>query len=109
MKTRKQIMIEAHENAKMLEGDYLVRLAEGLRMAWACAKYDSKLSEKTPKDLFCELYYGNEFSIDAETILDIVKNKSKGFQADIANKALQYGKITEKQAWCIVFEFKNIA
>lgn len=104
-------MKEAHEIAKTLEGNYTARLSEGLRIAWGCAKFDSKLAEKSVKEIFCEIYYfnANGFDINAETILDTVKNNSKGFQSDIAKKALEYGKITEKQAWCVAYEFKNVA
>lgn len=35
MKTRKQIMRQAHAIARQLEGDYSARLAMGLKKAWA--------------------------------------------------------------------------
>ena len=59
---------------------------------------------------FCKEFNGrfhterNEFQY---LILDFVRKTSKGFQKDIANSAFQY-KISDKQAWCISFEFDKI-
>jgi len=47
--------------------------------------------------------------IDKHTILIAVSEKSKGFQSDVAKKAIQYNRMSDKQAWCIAYEFKNIA
>lgn len=38
MKTRKEIMTEAHRIAKTLEGDYIARMKEALKQAWKWAK-----------------------------------------------------------------------
>ena len=115
MKTRKQIMTEAHEIARTLEGDYTARLSEGLRIVWGCIHYEKRLAEKNVKDIFEELYYGkglsraDEWMEESETILEVVAENSKGFQSDIAKKALKYKNITKKQAWCVAYEYKNVA
>ncbi len=44
----------------------------------------------------------------SEEILTIVSEKSEGFQADIAKKALKGKELTTKQIWCIAFEYKNL-
>lgn len=50
----------------------------------------------------------------AYTVLAGVAAKSKGFQKDIATKGLKnmfdtgHAKLTEKQAWAVSYEFKNI-
>jgi len=36
--TKREIMVRAHEIAKTLEGDYIARMSEALRMAWAEAR-----------------------------------------------------------------------
>lgn len=111
MKTKSEIFKAAHELAKSFEGDYVARLSEGLRIAYAESKFDSKLAEKSVKEIFTAIYLfnSNGFDIEAETILDTVKNNSKGFQKNIAENALKYGRLTEKQAWCVAYEFKNVA
>lgn len=43
-----------------------------------------------------------------ETILEFVRDCSATFCADIAKKALQYGNPSEKQSWCVAFEFIKI-
>jgi len=48
------------------------------------------------------------FSDMPETILEFVRDCSKGFQSDVATKALKYGNMSEKQAWCVAFEFIKI-
>ncbi len=42
-------------------------------------------------------------------ILEDVAQGSKGFQSDIAKRALESGRLSEKQAWCIAYEAKKIA
>jgi hypothetical protein len=39
--TKREIMVRAHEIAKTLEGDYIARMSEALRMAWAEARKPS--------------------------------------------------------------------
>lgn len=36
--TKREIMVRAHEIAKTLEGDYIARMSEALRMAWEEAR-----------------------------------------------------------------------
>ena len=36
--TKREVMIRAHEIARTLEGDYIARMSEALRMAWAEAR-----------------------------------------------------------------------
>ena len=45
----------------------------------------------------------------SELILKVVSEKSTGFQSDIAKKALKGMNLSTKQAWCIAYEFKNVA
>lgn len=40
---KKEIMIRAHEIARTLEGDYIARMSEALRMAWAEARAPKKV------------------------------------------------------------------
>lgn len=56
-----------------------------------------------------ECVYLNAGSTDSEWILSIVKTQSKGFQKDIANKGLSGINLSEKQSWCVAYEFKNVA
>lgn len=129
MKTRKQIMTEAHQIAKTFEGNYSACFAEALRISWKNAKENftpdfirienAKLSECTVKEIFDIVYLGfhkssnfsrtGEYSTFATEILEVVKNNSKGFQKDIAEKAYFGQELTSKQAWCIAYEFKNVA
>lgn len=45
------------------------------------------------------------WSDNAEIILEEVAKNGSGFKAEIATKALRYKSMTEKQAWCVAFEF----
>ena len=124
MKTLKQIMTEAHQIAKTMEGDYSACLSESLRISWQNAKENFtpdfikienfNLNDKTTKELFDIIYLGYNFSnedynILASAILEVVKTKSNGFQKDIATKAFNGEELTQKQSWCIAFEFKKVA
>lgn len=83
-----------------------------------CLKEAWEIEKMTKQDVYNSI---NEYSVrslqnilitkDAEfyTILEVVADRSKGFQADIATKALKYRNITEKQAWCIAYEYKKVA
>lgn len=79
---------------------------------------NSKIKSYSAKDVFeliykigfCKEYNGSYFTERTEMqymILDFVKETSKGFQSDIADKAYNY-RISEKQAWCIAFEFQKL-
>lgn len=43
-----------------------------------------------------------------DIILSFVKDNSTGFQKDIAERALQYGRLSEKQAWSVAYEFLRL-
>lgn len=49
-----------------------------------------------------------EWSNNAEIILEEVAKNGSGFKKDIAAKALKYVSMTEKQAWCVAFDFLAI-
>lgn len=49
-----------------------------------------------------------EWSDNAEIILEEVAKSGNGFKKDIAAKALKYKTMTEKQAWCVAFDFITI-
>lgn len=67
----KKIMTRAHQIAKTLEGDYLVRLQAGLKKAWAESKTTKKAEvvKETAKakmlTLFFEDVLGEERAINA--------------------------------------------
>jgi|SRR5690606_3069872 len=50
-----------------------------------------------------------EWSDNAEIILEEVAKNGNGFKKDIALKALKYKNISEKQAWCVAFDFIAIS
>lgn len=71
-----------------------------------------------PSDVFDRIKYGfddsfsykagkrnTEWSNVPEIILEFVRDTSKGFQSDVAAKALEYGNPSEKQSWAISYEF----
>lgn len=50
-----------------------------------------------------------EWGMNAETILEFISECSNTFCQDIAKKALtNLTKLSEKQAWCLAYEFLNI-
>lgn len=59
---------------------------------------------------FCTGYDSGRYTERTEyqyMILDHVKNHSTGFQSDIADKGSYY-KMSDKQAWCVCFEFDKL-
>jgi hypothetical protein len=50
-----------------------------------------------------------EWALNAEIILEEVAKNGSGFKKDIATKALKYKNISEKQAWCVAFDFIAIS
>lgn len=79
---------------------------------------NEKVKNSTVKDIFywlqevgfCKEFNGRFFTERSEfqyIVLDFVRKTSKGFQADVANKAYQY-KLSDKQAWCVAFEFDKL-
>lgn len=121
MKTRKQIMTEAHKIAKTFEGNYSACFAEALRISWKNAKEnftpdfikieEANLNEKSVKEIYDIISFGfSRNSCFANEIFTIVMENSNGFQANIAKEALLSGKeLSTKQAWCVAYEFKNVA
>ena len=120
MKTKRQIMTEAHQIAKTFEGNYSACLSEALKISWENAKNNftpdfiaiknSNLSEMTVKDIYENISLGFlKNSAIANEILQTVAERSKGFQKDIANKVLLGENISDKQAWCVAYEYKNVA
>ena len=49
-----------------------------------------------------------EYHEIGETVLEFVRDCSITFCNEIATKALQYGNPSEKQSWCVAFEFIKI-
>ena len=103
MKNLSAIMIEAHKIARTLEGDYSARLSAALEIVW--------LSE-TLEDMSVahahDALLGSDY--EARNICKIVLFYSIGFQSDIAENFLTKGyRLSEKQAWCIAYEYKNVA
>ena len=49
-----------------------------------------------------------EYHEIGETILEFVRDCSTTFVSDIATKALKYGNPSDKQSWCVSFEFIKI-
>jgi len=122
MKTRSEIMKKGHEIAKTLEGDFIARLSEGLKQAWAMAK--KVVIEKGNKYYKQAQHIANKLAMYAETdrwnnnsffdiafeevsrVIDQVK-ETNHFAAKIANTVTEkmnpYNKkvafISSKQAW----------
>ncbi len=81
-----------------------------------CLKDSWTMAKNTTSELMNDNYSIKEIFTILEnrdfnftSILEIVANNSKGFQSDIAKKALKYNSMTTKQAWCVAYEFKNVA
>lgn len=119
MKTKSQIMKEAHQIAKTFEGNYSACFSEALKISWKNAKenftpdfikiQNADFSQMTVKDIFNMLFWSVNSEAAIDHILTIVSEKSNGFQKDIAKKAIYGSKLSEKQAWCISYEFKKVA
>lgn len=128
MKTKSQIFKEAHLIAKTFEGDYKACFSEALKISYKNAKenftpdfikaQDAKLTEMPVNEIFERLngmIWGSKFDMRvdwnpfATEILMVVKEKSTGFQSDIAERALEGKDLTYKQKWCVAYEYKNVA
>lgn len=116
------LMKTAHLIASTLEGNYSARLKEALKMAWKGARKAAtklvdmaKWSAKEVFNAICAKNYGGKFNNriewteNAEHILNVVAENSLGFQADIADRALEGNNISDKQVWCVAFEFLKVA
>jgi hypothetical protein len=129
MKTLKQIMTEAHQIARTMEGNYTACLSEAMRISHKNSKdnftpdfikiENANLAESSIKEIYDIIYLGfhksskfdknGEYSTFATEILEVVKNNSKGFQKDIAEKAYFGQELSSKQVWCVAYEFKNVS
>ena len=115
---KSEIMKEAwsmfrSEDNKLSSWQFDFSFAECLKMAWATAKVKETaaeiiISEMSVSSIF-ETIMNSTTSFESETILKEVSTKSNGFQADIAKNTLNGRRISEKQAWCIAYEAKNVA
>ena len=104
MKTRKEIMTEAHKIARTLEGDYSARMSMALEIVWAMELLPENLTVSFVNDLL------EAADLEARVICKVVAFFSNGFQADIAERFLATErKLSYKQAWCVAYEFKNVA
>lgn len=128
MKTQSQIFKEAHIIAKTFEGDYRACFAEALRISWKNAKENftpmfvrialNPIDKSNVKSIFNKLNgisdgskFGSriEYNDFAYHILEIVEKNSNGFQSDIAKKAILGMNMTDKQKWCVAFEYQKVA
>ena len=64
----------------------------------------------TTNEIFKSLHQGidDEYNEGAEIILETVRDNCSGFQADIAEKALEGSKLSDKQRWCVAFAFDKV-
>ena len=64
----------------------------------------------TTKEIFRSLHQDidGEYNEGALIVLEIVRDNCSGFQSDIAEKALEGKKLSEKQRWCIAFAFDKV-
>ena len=69
----------------------------------------SKIDKNDVKTVFNILRWSLNSEALVNEILTTVENKSKGFQAEIAKKALTGTTLSEKQTWCVAFEYKKVA
>ena len=128
MKTKSQIFKEAHIIAKTFEGDYRACFAEALMISYKNAKEGftpdfvkvklNPIDKTNPKSIFNALnghFEGGKFNLTivwnhfANEIFLTVSEKSRGFQADIAKKALLGQNISDKQKWCVAFEYQKVS
>lgn len=107
MKTQSERMTAAHKIARTLEGNYSARMSMALKLVWTM----DLVNDFDLATAQAQLEEGNEF---ATYICEVVSFFSTSFKADIANnflsKKYQTGnKLSTKQAWCVAYEFKNVA
>jgi hypothetical protein len=85
-----------------------------LKNAWAQAKGVNMIADRLRTEKVNDLYFYltsdfNQHAIIKDEILETVAEKSNGFQADIAKKAIENDRISVKQAWCVAYEYKKVA
>ncbi|MGG3821113.1 hypothetical protein ABEU79_04885 [Geobacillus thermodenitrificans] len=98
----KQIMKRAHELARMMEGDYVARLALGLRQAWKEAKQPKKAVlevRRQPsggKEWVAEIVgHHPKFKFERKFITPIARNWSSSGKTGTTSFLLEEGKIYE--------------
>ncbi len=103
---KSEIMKQAWRFYKRL-GD-LTTFGECLSDSWNIAKEgnETDYSHYTVVEIFNQL---DNHDFMFSTILEVVSTKGHSFKKDIATKALKYNRLSEKQAWCVAYEFKNVA
>jgi len=73
-----------------------------------------KVAEFTQKDQLAflqdEFYFHSTASMNeaAETVAEFIRDCSSNFCSDIAKKLLETKRCSEKQAWCLAYEFFKI-
>lgn len=104
MKSRKEIMTEAHKIARTLEGDYSARMSMALEIVWTMECLPTNPSVATVNDMI------EAAGFEARMVCKVVAFFSGSFQADIAERFLATErKLSYKQAWSVAYEFKNVA
>lgn len=125
MKTSKFNKSEIFKTAWIFVKNTSLTFSEALKESWRLAKITIEdvrkdISFNSSKDLFNALMSGftqmydykvrnhTEWHFNTEVALKLVVEKSNGFQSDIATKALKYGRVSEKQAWCVAYEYMKL-
>ena len=64
----------------------------------------------TTKELFRGLHQDidGDYNEIAEIVLETVRDNCSGFQSDVAEKALEGSRLSEKQRWCVAFAFDKV-
>ncbi|OAV63507.1 hypothetical protein Barb6_03706 [Bacteroidales bacterium Barb6] len=44
----------------------------------------------------------------AHEVLTTVRDKSNGFQSDVAKKGIEFGRLSEKQSWSVAYEYIRV-
>jgi hypothetical protein len=107
----------ADDNQDSLDGGFVMTFGECLSFSWAkmigSKSITTDLKTESVKEIFEYLENGvsikNVWNYEAEQILTKVSTTSKSFHADIASIALENSRLSTKQAWCVAYEFKNVA
>jgi len=103
---KSQIMKDAWSNFRVSQYEG-VSFSTCLKWAWDFAKAElTQDLSMTVEEIFSEL--DNNGSL-YESILETVVSKSSNYKKDIAEKGLKYGRLSEKQAWAVAYEYKNVA
>lgn len=91
---------------------FINSFSDCLEEAWYVENCTQTTSEFTNEHYSLSEVYGILETQDYyyETILETVLENSKtGYKVNIAKNGLKYKSLSEKQAWCMAYEFKNVA